>query len=604
MWGAALFGWSGSAIAQAPFDAAINVQLFEYAIGPKSFLTVTDADVAPKGHLGADVLITYLTKPFTILDVNETENQVTGTRTEVVESMTSAEISAAYGLTNALQIGVALPLIVRMTGEGLDPAMASPDPDGLQATGLGDLRMEAKLRLWRKDSLRLAAVGGIRLPTSVGGGGDFLGDDFPSGRGQLAVQWSSAQGRLSLGANAGVILRKPRTLYSSTMGQQLLYGGAGAFRITRRVTAIGELFGRTGVTSLKVEQSPLEIGAGVRIVATKSLHLLLGAGAGLIRGIGSPGLRMFGAVGWSPDHGDDDNDGVSNHEDSCPSSAEDRDGFEDGDGCPDRDNDGDMRRDEDDQCPLEKEDIDGFEDDDGCPELDNDADGFPDTQDRCPGEAEDGMAPNSKDGCPRGKSDSDGDGVVDVQDLCSTQAEDMDGFEDGDGCPDPDNDRDGIEDEQDGCSLCAEDQDGFEDQDGCPEPESDSVYMRGERLIIKRVVQFSRNRIVVGRDGTYLLDDVAAVMKKQTDVTGWLLVVAANPLRSAARTRRRSQSQANAIKKYLVTRGIPASAVEARGAVADRFTIGMVIQERGGGGAEVPEPVCPPRLRAKPGASP
>lgn len=62
----------------------------------------------------------------------------------------------------------------------------------------------------------------------------------------------------------------------------------------------------------------------------------------------------------------------------------------DGDGIPDRE----------DLCPLVPEDRDGFEDEDGCPELDNDDDGIPDAQDVCPLEAETVNGRLDDDGCP------------------------------------------------------------------------------------------------------------------------------------------------------------------------------------------------------------
>jgi hypothetical protein len=43
----------------------------------------------------------------------------------------------------------------------------------------------------------------------------------------------------------------------------------------------------------------------------------------------------------------------------CPDLAEDVDSFEDGDGCPDLDNDQDGVPDERDKCPSEPEDFDG-----------------------------------------------------------------------------------------------------------------------------------------------------------------------------------------------------------------------------------------------------
>jgi hypothetical protein len=50
---------------------------------------------------------------------------------------------------------------------------------------------------------------------------------------------------------------------------------------------------------------------------------------------------------------DRDGDGILDDFDKCPDEPEDRDGFEDSDGCPDPDNDQDGIRDVDDQCPNE-----------------------------------------------------------------------------------------------------------------------------------------------------------------------------------------------------------------------------------------------------------
>jgi outer membrane protein OmpA-like peptidoglycan-associated protein len=66
--------------------------------------------------------------------------------------------------------------------------------------------------------------------------------------------------------------------------------------------------------------------------------------------------------------GDKDGDGIANGDDLCPSDPEDKDGFEDDDGCPDPDNDKDRIPDRTDKCPNEPETYNGFEDDDGCPD--------------------------------------------------------------------------------------------------------------------------------------------------------------------------------------------------------------------------------------------
>jgi OmpA-OmpF porin, OOP family len=97
---------------------------------------------------------------------------------------------------------------------------------------------------------------------------------------------------------------------------------------------------------------------------------------------------------------DTDGDGILDKNDKCPNEAEDKDGFEDEDGCPDLDNDKDGIADKDDKCPNEAEDKDGFEDEDGCPDLDNDKDGIPDDKDKCPNEPETVNGYQDDDGCP------------------------------------------------------------------------------------------------------------------------------------------------------------------------------------------------------------
>jgi outer membrane protein OmpA-like peptidoglycan-associated protein len=97
---------------------------------------------------------------------------------------------------------------------------------------------------------------------------------------------------------------------------------------------------------------------------------------------------------------DRDGDGILNDSDKCPDTAEDKDGFEDEDGCPEADNDQDGIIDESDGCPNMAEDKDGFEDDDGCPDDDNDRDGVLDEDDTCPLEQEVINGVDDQDGCP------------------------------------------------------------------------------------------------------------------------------------------------------------------------------------------------------------
>lgn len=131
---------------------------------------------------------------------------------------------------------------------------------------------------------------------------------------------------------------------------------------------------------------------------------------------------------------DRDEDGVPDSEDACPDQPEDRDGFQDDDGCPDLDNDGDGVPDRFDAAPDLAEDLDGHADTDGIPDLDNDGDGIPDEFDACPDTPEDLDGVADGDGCP--ERDADRDRILDEDDECPEEPETYDGIDDDDGCPD------------------------------------------------------------------------------------------------------------------------------------------------------------------------
>src|SRR5688572_14087945 len=150
---------------EIPNDRAIDVQTFEYAIGPKTFFTVSDADVADKKQLAIDALVTYLTKPFKIYNYDPENPDVVGSeRTTVVDSLAAAQITAAYGVTEKFQLGVNLPIVFALSGDGLMAETGGPAcgmPPCLRVTGLGDLLVEGKYRLYKKDKVRVAGMAGL-----------------------------------------------------------------------------------------------------------------------------------------------------------------------------------------------------------------------------------------------------------------------------------------------------------------------------------------------------------------------------------------------------------------------------------------------------------
>jgi outer membrane protein OmpA-like peptidoglycan-associated protein len=114
---------------------------------------------------------------------------------------------------------------------------------------------------------------------------------------------------------------------------------------------------------------PMEVDLALVIKPTREWSIYLGGAGGLDNGLGVPdgrviaGLRYAHRVPGSDRFGDSDHDGIINGKDRCPDEAEDYDGFEDDDGCPEADNDHDGVLDDDDECPDQA----GPRNNDGCP---------------------------------------------------------------------------------------------------------------------------------------------------------------------------------------------------------------------------------------------
>jgi outer membrane protein OmpA-like peptidoglycan-associated protein len=215
---------------------------------------------------------------------------------------------------------------------------------------------------------------------------------------------------------------------------------------------------------------------------------------------------------------DTDGDGLPNATDGCPLDAEDRDGFEDEDGCPDPDNDADRVLDAFDRCPLEAEDHDGFEDEDGCPDADNDADHIPDAEDRCP-----------------------------------LDAEDQDDFEDEDGCPDPDNDGDGFEDGSDDCPLEPEVVNGYADEDGCPD--EDQVRVVGDRIVLDERIHFMTNSAYIRHKSHDLVLRLARLLNQHPEYVHVEVQGHADARGDERFNQRLSERRATAVMDFLIGRG-------------------------------------------------
>jgi outer membrane protein OmpA-like peptidoglycan-associated protein len=292
--------------------------------------------------------------------------------------------------------------------------------------------------------------------------------------------------------------------------------------------------------------------AGVGYRASPHTTVDLMGGAGLV-GKRKDDFHIVLGVTWSPQpkgvaelgRGDKDRDGIPDVSDACIDDTEDKDGYQDDDGCPDVDNDGDGVVDANDTCADEPEDRDGFQDDDGCPERDND-----------------------------------GDSITDVADRCPDQAEDVDGYEDDDGCPDEDNDNDSFPDKDDKCPNDAETVNGFEDDDGCPDVRSTNLPEEGtDRINLKgNKIDFAAGSDKLTNATKTILGQVAQLI---TSRSLRIRVEVHVPLGTKSKDKKKikkqqvkdkdlSQRRADVIEAYLRAQGVAVQQIQAVGIGSDR----------------------------------
>jgi OmpA-OmpF porin, OOP family len=447
-------------------EGTFNVQRFDSAPGPRNYWVTRGARSDGEHALSFALLANYGYKPFVVDSL--TGNAIT--TVPVVENVASGDVLISYTPIPALQLGLRMPLTYAK-GQGIteEGGAGQLENQAIDKFGLSDPVLEAKYRFVGEATSPFTLGAGLFLTAPLGEAtaeGAFIGSESVTGGGRIIADYLSSG--FGVAANVGFRGQKTGRIGVTEIGSEALYGVGLGYQLGPVLQLVADLFG-TSALSGEAGANPLELAVGAKITPLNvPFAISLGGGPGVIQAIGGPVMRAFIGFGYVMESMDEDEDGITDSNDQCPTDAEDKDGHEDGDGCVDRDNDGDEIADDSDKCPNEAEDIDGFQDQDGCAEKDNDKDGFDDTSDRCPAEAENLNGFKDEDGCPD-VPDTDADGVIDDKDQCPKEPEDTDGFQDIDGCPDLDNDGDTVPDDKDECIDEAEDINDFQDEDGCPD---------------------------------------------------------------------------------------------------------------------------------------
>lgn len=528
-------------------DLSVNFEMFRPHPDLYGYSVTQGAATLGNLQLGVGAWANYENDPLVLVGPDGARIGVAGGTEEsgdgVVDSRLVTNFQVGMGFTKWVSLTVDLPMVLMQQGFDLS-ALSDPTSGSVAATGSGlsDIAVQPKVAILDRDEmpLGLAVAVPVGIPT---GSGTYLGEGGLSVAPKLIVELSDSSIRnrtykWRVAANAGYLVRDQGRIRDINVGNEFQYAAAFGYHVAQPVEVDLEIHGST--MGSRSSQNPAEALLTGKFLLGRFVAVNVGGGTGILGGIGAPDYRVYGGFQLAP---------------SFDPAARDSDGDDWADGV--------------DRCPKDAEDVDGYQDEDGCPELDNDADGREDSVDKCPNDPEDDDGYMDNDGCP--DNDNDKDLVDDANDRCPDQAETMNGFSDEDGCPDDkpveDTDGDTFKDDVDRCPYDAEDLNGFEDEDGCPDDrlKNARVVVTQTSIKIKDVIYFDTGKATIQSRSNSLLDEIAAVIAEHKELTKIRIEGHTDDVGNDIGNLKLSQARAESVVAYLVSKGVDKARLDAAG---------------------------------------
>lgn len=579
-------------------QGSVDVQTFWPAAGPTDHLALRGSVLQPSGDIGFGLTFNLMSRPLTLTPVGATQ------ASPAVDYALTSDFLFAIGFAQRFQISAAVPVVLAQAGEGTVPVLGARGAR-LPDTAIRDLRVEVSWAIVQRARRRDARGIGLRLDL---GAAIPLGDDkgFQGSGGftfapMLGFDWRLPA--ITLTANAGARVRDTSRIGDLAVGSVGVAGAGVAIRpLFRTEVPLTFVFDYLATFSFGTESgfnsaNTQELYYGVRYATDAARDIELFAGGAMPLGSGAlmPAWRAMAGVSYAPRGIDTDGDGVVDASDRCRTEPEDRDDFEDEDGCADRDNDQDGVPDATDRCPNDPEDADNFQDEDGCADADNDGDTVDDVDDECPSTASGDHPDEARRGCPipdtdrdgvldpddrcvdiaqgprpdptRGGCplpDRDGDGVADAADQCPDDAQGATADRWRPGCADNDPDRDGVVGEADRCADQPETINGVTDDDGCPDVGAEVVTWLDDGVTLRFAAPFvvaPRAQVLTPAQVTVVRQLAQRIRARGGEVTRVIVEVAPGP---GIPGQTEAGRQAEVVGDALIGQRIPARSISAR----------------------------------------
>ncbi|NBD07369.1 OmpA family protein [Corallococcus silvisoli] len=512
----------------------IELERLQLNPGMRDSLVLSTGDLLSAGQFRVGLTAHYENRPLVVVEDDQRQG-------DVISNRVTAHVSAAYALTNWLEVGAQVPIVAQWGPETAGLGLTRPT-----TSALGTPWLQARLGFLaenRGGPLDLGLHLGAALP--LGSKAALTRDEGFTFSPRLGAG-KQLGGTFRVGADVGALVRTktyaltPQTRpYLDEMGVEL----NGGVNLSAALWGLREEVIVRGTVPTQDSPSSMEVLAGLRAPTADGTEVYVMGGPGFGRTPGTPRFRVLAGVSFGTPPAS-----------PAPVCVEGKP-YVMAD-CPDLDADGDGVRNGVDQCPTTA----GVAQLQGCPDQDDDHDGIPNLADKCPTQPENKNGFEDEDGCPD-DPDSDGDGIVDSKDQCPHEPETFNRYKDDDGCPDvePDRDGDGIVDRLDNCP----DEPGTEANGGCKQAPLARIDSGSIRIL--EAVFFENNQAVIQKRSNAVLDKVAAILVSHPDIAKVRVEGHTDNTGKAQYNLDLSQRRSEAVVDYLVGKGVQRERLEAKG---------------------------------------
>ncbi len=293
---------------------SVDSVIFNPASDGGKYITIHESSTLPQWRYYVGFYLDYAYQPLEL-------RYTSGARRPVIDDMLMANVQAAIGFTDWLEMGINLPVVAWETY--YNPDTDSPTKE--TEYGLGDLRLEFKFRVLdiERYHFGIAIIPFGTFPTvtpnlqstadatlkSGWRNGKFASNESFTVGAKLALE-GDIKNRVWLAVNAGYQMLRFRQYYTdgdAWVDDTFLLGIGTHIRITDAWRLIGEFYTETVAKPISnifqsQRQTPLEGIGAVRFQPQnpkiRGMMFTLGGGRGITCGIGSPDLRVFFNFGY------------------------------------------------------------------------------------------------------------------------------------------------------------------------------------------------------------------------------------------------------------------------------------------------------------------